>query len=69
MKKEYLFNVWAKGDFSVTTILAESAEAAMALFIEHRGLDGKKDVYSETVMSHSQHWKGAEYASWQRHCL
>jgi len=68
MKKEYLFNVWAKGDFSVTTILAESAEAAMALFCEHRGLDGK-NVYSETVMSHSQHWKGTEYASWQHHCL
>jgi hypothetical protein len=49
MKKEYLFNVWAKGDFSVTTILAESIEAAFAIFCEHRGLDGK-NVYAETVM-------------------
>ena len=53
MKKEYLFNGWAKGDFSVTTILAESIEAAFELFCEHRGLDGK-NVYAETVMRHSQ---------------
>ena len=48
---KYLFNVYAKGDFSVTTIMADSIDEAFKIFCEHRGLDGiKPTVYAETNM-------------------
>jgi len=55
---KYLFNVYAKGDFSVTTIMAASIDEAFKtideafkIFCEHRGLDGiKPTVYAETNM-------------------
>ena len=48
---KYLFNVYAKGDFSVTTIMATSIDEAFKIFCQHRGLDGiKPTVYAETNM-------------------
>jgi hypothetical protein len=48
---KYLFNVYAKGDFSVTTIMANSIDEAFKIFCKHRGLDGVyPTVYAETNM-------------------
>jgi hypothetical protein len=48
---KYLFNVWARGDFSVTTIMANSIDEAFNLFCERRGLNGvNPTVYAETNM-------------------
>lgn len=51
LKMQHLFNVWAKGDFSVTTIMADSIDDALKIFCEHRGLDGiNPTAYAETNM-------------------
>ena len=55
LKMQYLFNVYAKGDFSVTTILADSIDDALKIFCDHRGLNGvNPTVYAETNMENIQ---------------
>jgi len=52
---QYLFNVYAKGDFSVTTIMADSIDDALKIFCDHRGLNGvDPTVYAETNMENIQ---------------